>query len=169
MQTINYKFDRTELAGSLGDLGTLLPLGVAVILLIGLNASAVLLTIGLFYVITGIYFKLPIPVQPLKVVAAVAIAFPEKITVSVMMAAGLLMGVFLIILAITGLIDWVSKFFKKAIIRGIQLGLGLILISKSLDLISKPNLFINDTSITFSSPSISINLILGIVAFFIVV
>jgi len=168
MQLKHYKFDRLELAGSLGDLGTLIPLSVAIILLTGLNTTVVLCTIGLFYIITGIYFKLPMPVQPLKVVAAIAIAYPEKITISVMMAAGLLMGVFLLILALTGLIDWISKFFKKPIIRGIQFGLGLILISKSIDLISKPNLFINDTSGAFSNSLISTNLIIGIVAFFIV-
>jgi sulfate permease, SulP family len=168
MQLKHYKFDRVELAGSLGDLGTLIPLSVALILLTGLNASAVLLTIGIFYIVTGIYFKLPIPVQPLKVVAAIAIAYPERISVSVIIAAGFLMGIFLLFLSLTGLIDWISKFFKKPIIRGIQFGLGLILISKSIELISKPNLFINDIYTSFSSPSISINLVIGIIAFFIV-
>jgi len=168
MQLKHYKFDRVELAGSLGDLGTLIPLSVAIILLTGLNTTVVLCSIGLFYIITGIYFKLPMPVQPLKVVAAIAIAYPEKISISVMIAAGILMGIFLLLLALTGLIDWISKFFKKPIIRGIQFGLGLILITKSIELISKPNLFISDLNTPFSNTAIPLNLVIGIIAFFIV-
>lgn len=168
MQIKQYRFDRVELAGSLGDLGTLIPLSVALILLTGLNTTAVLLTVGLFYLFTGLYFKLPIPVQPLKVVAAIAIAYPEKITASIVMAAGLLMGIFLLFLAFTGLIDWIAALFSKSIIRGIQFGLGLILVSKSIELISNPNLFASDLNTSIANTSIPLNLVIGIIAFFIV-
>jgi SulP family sulfate permease len=75
MQLGPFRFDRVEFAGSLGDLGTLIPLSVALMVITGLGVTTVLLAVGLFYIITGVYYKLPIPVQPLKIVAAIAIAF----------------------------------------------------------------------------------------------
>jgi len=165
MQIGKFKFDRVELAGSLGDLGTLLPLSIALILIAGLNVTAVLLCIGIFYICAGIYFKLPIPVQPLKVVAAIAIAYPEKITASIIMASGILMGVFLLFIAFTNLINWIAKLFSKPIVRGIQFGLGMILILKGLDVLLKPNLFINNADMGMSIISIPLNLLIGIIAF----
>ena len=63
------KFDRVELAGAFGDLGTLLPIVVGMILINGLSPSTVFLAFGLFYLVTGYHFRLPVPVQPLKAVA----------------------------------------------------------------------------------------------------
>ena len=138
-----YRFDRLEFAGSLGDLGTIIPLSVALMLITGVTVTTVLLTVGLFYIATGFYFKLPIPVQPLKVVSAIAIAFPEKVTLSILAAAGISFGLILLLLAITGLIDRIAKFFTRPIIRGIQVGLGLLLINKGIAYILRPELFIN--------------------------
>jgi len=146
MQIGPYKFDRLELAGSLGDLGTIIPLSVALMLVTGLSVTTVLLTVGLFYVATGLFFKLPIPVQPLKVVSAIAIAYPEKVTVSIMAAAGISMGVILLLLAFTGLIDRLARFFSRPIIRGIQAGLGLLLINKGIAYILNPDLFIRQSA-----------------------
>ena len=74
MQTKSFRFNLQELGGALGDLGTLLPLMVALILINGLNATLVLILVGLFYIGSGLYYRLPMPVQPLKAVAAIAIA-----------------------------------------------------------------------------------------------
>jgi SulP family sulfate permease len=69
-----YRFDRLELAGSLGDLGTLLPFAIGMVMINGLNPSVLLLTTGLFYILAGLYFGVPTPVQPMKVIGAYAIA-----------------------------------------------------------------------------------------------
>jgi len=155
-----YKFDRLEFAGSLGDLGTIIPLSVALMLITGLSVTTVLLTVGLFYIAAGAYFKLPIPVQPLKVVSAIAIAYPGKITLSIMAAAGVSFGFILLLMAFTGLIDRLAKFFTRPIIRGIQTGLGLILIQKGIAFILNAELFINpETTAGFSrmvNPAIGI-------------
>lgn len=146
MQIGPYKIDRLELAGSLGDLGTIIPLSVALMLVTGLSVTTVLLTVGLFYVAAGLFFKLPIPVQPLKVVSAIAIAYPEKISVSIMAAAGISIGLILLLLAFTGLMDRLARFFSRPIIRGIQAGLGLILINKGIAYILHPNVFISQSA-----------------------
>ena len=168
MQIGSFKFDRVEFSGSLGDLGTLLPLSVALIVICGLSVTSVMLMIGLFYIISGVYFKLPMPVQPLKVVSAIAIAFPEKVTLPVISAAAIIFGLILLVLAVSGLINWLAKFFTKPIVRGIQLGLGLILMTKGIKFILKPELFLQQPDQTFAIYGIPINLIVGIITFFIV-
>jgi len=63
-----------EFAGSLGDLGTLLPIAIAMVLFNGISALGLFLSIGVFYVASGVYFGVTVPVQPMKVIGAYAIA-----------------------------------------------------------------------------------------------
>ncbi|HPA14376.1 MAG TPA: putative sulfate/molybdate transporter [Desulfobacterales bacterium] len=167
MRTGAFKFNRVEFAGSLGDLGTLIPLTVALVVISGLSVTTVLVMVGSFYIFSGLYFKLPIPVQPLKVVCAIAIAFPEKISLPIISASAILFGCILLVLALTGLIDWIAKFFTRPIMRGIQLGLGFILINKGLDFVLQPEIFIEQSGISVSSLSPIINPALGIFGFLI--
>lgn len=162
MKVGSYKFDRLEFAGSLGDLGTLIPLSMGMILITGLNLTSVFLVVGLFYILIGIYYRLPIPVQPLKVVAAIAIAFPDKITVPIISATGFIFGGVLLLMAWTGIIDWVAKFFTKPIVRGIQLGLGLILLTRGIGFIQNPNLFMQEAHGVTALAGIPVNPVLGI-------
>ena len=69
-----FRFDRAEMAGALGDLGVLVPIAVALIVKNGLTPTAVLLPAGLLYVVAGLIYRLPVPVQPLKAFGAIAIA-----------------------------------------------------------------------------------------------
>ncbi|MBU2509825.1 putative sulfate/molybdate transporter [bacterium] len=158
------KFNRLEFAGSLGDFGTLIPLSVALIIFNGLSITAVFLMVGLFYIGTGLYYRLPVPVQPLKVVAAVAIASPLTITPSVIAASGIVFGFVLLLLVITGLIDKLATLFTKPVIRGIQLGLGLILIKKGLDFILKKEVLLEQAGSVFASNGVSLNPVIGIAA-----
>jgi SulP family sulfate permease len=165
----DFQFNRKEFAGSLGELGTLIPLSVALITINDLGFTPIFLMVGLFYLVTGYYYRLPIPIQPLKVVAAIAIAFPDKITLPVMSATGILFGIILTLLAITGAIDHISRFFTRPIVRGIQLGLGFILMIKGISLVNTPELFVNSVSMGggngFSQSVIPFNLIIGIGGF----
>ena len=122
-----FKFDRLELAGSLGDLGTLLPIAIAMVLFNGLNALGLFLSIGVFYVISGVYFGVTVPVQPMKVIGAYAIA--TAMTADQILASSLLMGVFLLIVGLTGAIDVIRKFTPNCVIRGVQLSTGALLIA----------------------------------------
>lgn len=165
MEIQEYRFDKMEFAGSLGDLGTLIPLSVALVVVSGLSVTSVLLMAGIFYVASGLWFKLPIPVQPLKVVAAIAIAYPGEITVSMIGASGVLFGLILILLAWTGFIHTLARLFTRQIIRGIQLGLGFLLISKGIGLMCAKGLFLpSGLSETITTPAHA-NLIVGFLAF----
>jgi sulfate permease, SulP family len=122
-----FRFDRMELAGSLGDLGALLPIAIAMVLFNGLSPVGLFLSIGVFFVLSGVYFGITVPVQPMKVIGAYAIATamnPEQI-----LASALLMGVILLIVGMTGAIDVIRKFTPKSVIRGVQLSTGALLIS----------------------------------------
>ncbi len=144
MQTKSFKFDLQELGGALGDLGTLLPLMVALIVINGLNATSVLLGVGLFYIVAGLYFRIPTPVQPMKAVAAIAIAI--GLSASTISAAGLLMGGILLLLSRTNLITLVVKLFPQPVVKGIQLSIGLILVGKGIELIVSEQTFISGTT-----------------------
>ncbi len=122
-----YKFNRMELAGSLGDLGTLLPIAIAMVLFNGLSPVGLFISIGLFYVLSGTYFGMTVPVQPMKVIGAYAIA--TAMSAEQILASGFLMGVFLLIVGLTGAIDLIRKFTPKPVVRGVQLSTGALLIS----------------------------------------
>jgi SulP family sulfate permease len=160
------RFDRVEFAGSLGDLGTLLPIVVAMILINKLSPSTVFLSFGLFYLITGYYYRLPVPVQPLKAVGAIAIAYPLVITEPVIGAAGIIFGVILLILSVSGTVNALAKIFTQPVVRGIQLSLGLVFLRKGIELIVKKNLFLSGVAGSFAE--YNLNLILGVAVFLIV-
>ncbi len=126
-------FNRQEFAGSLGDLGTLLPLGIGLIQINGLNGTAVLLSVGLFYILSGLYFGIPVPVQPMKIIGAYGIAkmlTPEQIS-----AAGMWMGIGLLFLASTGAITVIGRIVPRPVIRGVQLTTGIMLLSQGVHFI----------------------------------
>lgn len=114
-----------EVSGALGDLGVLLPLAAALITVNGLSATGVFFGVGLAYILTGLVYRLPLPVQPLKAVAAIAIA--QGLPAGAVTAAGWWMGLLFLILAATGAARYLGRLFTRPIIRGIQLGLGLLL------------------------------------------
>lgn len=159
----DFKFDRVELAGSFGDLGTLLPIVVGMILINKLSPTTVFLSFGLFYLLTAFHYRLPIPVQPLKAVGAIAIGFPNEITASVIGASGVIFGGLLLLFSMTGIVDKLAKLFTPPVVRGIQLALGLVFLKKGIELIVSKNLFLSGVQGYF--PGSNINLILGIVVF----
>ncbi len=122
-----FKFDRMELAGSLGDLGTLLPIAIAMILINGISPLGLFFSIGVYYIISGVYFGVTVPVQPMKVIGAYAIA--TAMTPNQILASSLLMGIFLLIVGLTGAIDLIRKATPQSVIRGVQLSTGALLIA----------------------------------------
>lgn len=119
------KFNKQELAGAFGDIGTDFPLIVAMILAAGLHAPSVLIMFGIMQIATGLFYRMPMPVQPLKAMATLVIA--QKIGGNVLLGAGLAIGVVMLFLSVTGLLDWLGKVVPKVVIRGLQLGLGISL------------------------------------------
>ena len=157
------RFDRMELAGAFGDLGTMLPIVVAMIFINKLSPSSVFLAFGLFYLVSGYYYRLPIPVQPLKAVGAIAIAYPAVISESVIGAAGIIFAIVLLALSLSGMIDRIARFFSQAVVRGIQLTLGLIFLKKGIELIISKDVFMS--GIGGKLADYPVNISIGIVVF----
>jgi len=127
-----YKFDRLEFAGSLGDLGTLLPLAIGMIVINGLEPTGLFCMIGLYYIFSGLYFGVPTPVQPMKVISAYAIAL--TLSASQITAAGLLVGLLLLLIGGTGFITVISRYIPKSVVRGVQFATGTLLMRQGVKL-----------------------------------
>lgn len=123
-----------DASGALGDIGTLIPLGLGAIGLAGLAPVPVLLGFAIFYIATGLYFRLPIPVQPMKAVAALLLT--SEVTSQSLVASGVLIGVILLVLGGTGWINSAARLIPRSVLSGLQLGLGLILANMSLGLMA---------------------------------
>ena len=128
------RLDRHEIAGSLGDLGTFLPLLVAMSSQNGLDFSAAMFFAGLFNLITGMSFAIPMAVQPMKAIAAIALT--QGMSASQIVAAGAGVSLVVLLLGVTGLIGWVNRAIPKSVVRGLQLALGLSLVMKGLELVT---------------------------------
>ncbi|OON66981.1 putative sulfate/molybdate transporter [Hymenobacter sp. CRA2] len=124
------RFDRNELAGAFGDLGTDLPLLIGIIAASGVDSASVLVMFGLMQVFSGLWYGLPMPVQPLKAFAALVIA--QKLPGRVIYGGGLAIGVSMLVLTATGLIDALARLVPKPVVRGIQFGLALQLTTLAL-------------------------------------
>ena len=120
-----------EISGSFGDLGTLLPILITLASKTRtsdydpISVSSTLVFSGLANIFTGIMFGIPLPVQPMKAIAAVAIA--QNFNRGQMTSAGLLVAAVIGVLSVTGLLQWFTKRIPIPIVKGIQLGTGLSL------------------------------------------
>jgi hypothetical protein len=117
------RFDRHEVSGAFGDLGTSLPLIVGMVAAAALDATSVLVAFGFLQIATGLVYRLPMPVQPLKAVAAIVIA--QKIGGDVLFGGGFAIGALMLVLTLTGALDWLARVVPRVVIRGVQCGLGL--------------------------------------------
>src|SRR5690554_4339100 len=118
-------FNRREASGAFGDIGTDFPLIVAMILAADLHAPSVLIMFGIMQILTGLIYKMPMPAQPLKAMATLVIA--QQLSGDLLFGAGLAIGVVMLVLSLSGMLDWMGKWVPKVVIRGLQLGLGITL------------------------------------------
>ncbi len=146
-----------EFSGAVGDLGTLLPLAFALVVVNGFPPERLFLLWGIVYVITGWYFKVPVAVQPLKAMAVIAIA--KGFSIEMLSVTAFFYGILLLIFSLTGLINFLQKVFTPGIVRGVQLGIGLILAQKAIELVIERGILLN-----FSGSSLTFNIILLLVA-----
>jgi predicted benzoate:H+ symporter BenE len=118
-------YNLQELAGAFGDLGTLIPFLVGYITISKMDPVGVLVGFGLFKIIVGLYFKTPIPIQPMKAIGTAAISHAGALTAGAIWAAGLFTGVFWLLMGLTGAVTWIAKLTSRPVVHGIILGLGL--------------------------------------------
>ncbi len=133
MSTFKNKFTLSEWSGAVGDLGILIPIGYALVALNGFNANLLFLLWGLAYFISGGYFKVPLSVQPLKAMAVLALGL--NLTPDFLSGTAVVYGALLLILSLSGVIRVLQKWFTPLVVKGIQVGIGLILAGKAIELV----------------------------------
>jgi len=133
------RFGLSELAGSVGDFGTIIPIILAVALVSDVDARYILLFFGIWFIITGLWFRLPIPLEPMKVVAVVVIA--GSVGSREIAAAGLILGIIFLILGYGRFFCRIEQWVPQSVVRGIQLGLALLLLNASTGFIRKDPVF----------------------------
>jgi hypothetical protein len=89
---------------------------------------------GLANIATGIAYKLPMPIEPMKVIAIAAIA--QHWTPSMIYASGFAMGIIWILFALTGIVGWLGRVTPTCVIRGIQITLGVLLVIEAYKLLT---------------------------------
>ena len=126
-----------EISGAFADLGVLIPLEAALIAVNGVNPTSTLLGVGIAYIAAGWYFRIPMPVQPLKAFSVIAIS--QALSPMVIAAGAILMGLSLFLLASTRAIEYLHRVVPQQVVRGVQFALGLILVRSAWSMVfSKP-------------------------------
>jgi len=119
------------------DLGVLVPIAIALIVGNGLSATAVLLPAALLYLVVAWTYRAPVAVQPLKAFGAAAIAAGAGS--DVIAAGAILMGVVFLLLGMTGWLDRLGAVFPRAVIRGVQLAVGLTFAKIAWGMLTAPS------------------------------
>lgn len=150
MRLAGNRFDRSELAGAFGDLGTLIPFVVGYITINRLDPQGVLLGFGLLALATGFYFRTPMSVQPMKAIATAAITHPDIVTHGAIFVAAVATGVLWLFLGATRAVSWLAALTSRPVVRGIVLGLGLSFIFEGVKLMQAgPALALGGVVLTF--------------------
>ncbi len=133
MREKDFRFTLDETAGALGDFGTLLPIVIGVSVATDMDLSRMLFFFAIAYLGTGLYYKMPMPVEPMKAIGVIAIA--RGLSSAEIAGAGIGMGVILFLIGITGMMDLIKKIIPLPLIRGIQLGLAITLAWQAMKMI----------------------------------
>lgn len=151
MKIRSFEFNLRELAGSMGDFGTLFPLAIGYIAVCGLNPAGFFVMMGVANIVTGLIYRLPMPIEPMKVLAVVAIA--QRWSPSMVYASGFGMGIIWTLFAAAGIMKWIARVTPEPVIRGIQVALGILLAVEALKMMS--------TWWVLGAASVIIGLVLG--------
>ena len=131
----SFRFSLEEISGSFGDSITVIPLLIGIGIATEASLSYMLLFFGIFQIANGLFYRLPMPVEPMKALAALAIA--GALTYQQVLAAGVVLGVLLLFSGTFGVMKWLDDFVPVSVVRGIQLGLAFLLLETSVGYITE--------------------------------
>lgn len=124
------QFNLTELAGAFGDIGTLIPYVVAYTAFVRIEPTGILFAFGIALIACGLFFRTPMPIQPMKAIGVTAVAASQaveitNITPEIVYAAALMTGIIWLLLAATGLVERIARLMGASVVLGMVLGLGM--------------------------------------------
>lgn len=112
-----------EINGACGDIGTFLPYAVGAVTVGGLSAVGVFFGFGVALIAAGLFYGLPMAVQPMKAVSAVLLT--SGLTPGEVALSGLIIGATFLLLGLTGGLSWLARHIPRSVTLGLVLGLGL--------------------------------------------
>ena len=130
----DFRFNLQEIAGAVGDYGTLIPIVLGMTLVSDIGLGPVLLCFSVWYIVTGIYYRMPVPVEPMKAIGAIVIA--ERLSRGAVVASGIVLGVLFLVFGYFGGMKFIQDRVPHSVIRGIQVGLALILARTAIGFIA---------------------------------
>jgi MFS superfamily sulfate permease-like transporter len=151
MRVAGNDFNRSEFAGAFGDLGTLVPFVVGYITVNRLDPQGVILGFGLLAVATGLYFRTPMSVQPMKAIATASVARPESVTPAAIFVSTVVTGLLWLTLGVSGAVSWLAALTARPVVRGLILGLGLTFILEGVNFMARgPLMAVGGAVLTFA-------------------
>jgi hypothetical protein len=126
------RYDLRELGGAFGDLGTLIPFLIGYITINKMDPVGILVAFGLFKIVAGLYFKTPVPIQPMKAIGTAAITQAAVISQGAIWASGLFTGIFWLTMGLSGAVTWIARITSRPVVHGLVLGLGLSFILEGI-------------------------------------
>ncbi len=135
---IKSRFSLQEISGAFGDLGTLVPITIDMTKKGVLQPCVSFFWGGIANVIAGLYWDMPMPVQPMKTIATV-VSSGVITTPGGVAAAGLLTGGCAFALGIFDVIKTINRYVPKSCIAIVQCVTGIGLAQNGFKLISNLN------------------------------
>jgi MFS superfamily sulfate permease-like transporter len=135
---VRNRYDLAELSGAFGDLGTLVPFVVAYLAIVKMDPGGVLLGFGAVMIATGLWYRTPFPVQPMKAIGAAAAtqAAGAAITPAIVVGSGIFTAAVWLILGATGLAKRLSDWIPRPALLGVVLGLGFSFMLEGIRMMS---------------------------------
>lgn len=137
--TGKFRFSLEEAAGAVGDFGTIFPIILGVALVSDVNLSIIFIFFAVWYAIAGLYYKLPIPIEPMKAIGAIVIA--EGLTTPEIAASGIVIGILFFLIGSFKGMRVIRNYIPKSVIRGVQGGLALLLLKTSFGFVTTDFMF----------------------------
>ncbi|MBS3812808.1 putative sulfate/molybdate transporter [Candidatus Bipolaricaulota bacterium] len=131
----DFRFTLEEISGAFGDSITVIPLLIGIGITTEASLAHLLLFFAIFQIATGLFYRLPVPVEPMKALAALVIA--GTLSYKQAVAAGIVLGAMLLFTGTVGVMNWLDDFVPVSVVRGVQLGLAFILLKTSVDYVTK--------------------------------
>lgn len=128
-----FAVDLAEVTGAVGDSVTVLPLVVALGLLTPASLPHLLVGFAVFQTVWGVYYGLPLSVEPMKALAGLAIA--GAIGYGDLVAAGLLAGGLLLVAGRAGWLSDIAGLVGEPVVRGVQFAVACLLVVAAVDLV----------------------------------
>jgi MFS superfamily sulfate permease-like transporter len=115
-----------------------------------MDPVGILVTFGLFKIVAGLYFRTPVPIQPMKAIGTAAITQAGGISHGAIWASGLFTGVFWLTMGVSGAVTWIARITSRPVVHGLVLGLGLGFILEGIKMMAgEPLLALCAAALTF--------------------